>query len=149
MVWKRFTITIVVIACIAAFMLFITGVFQKSVLAETVKLEEQYKDFIVHIRIEPLEEGFQVLRSLQYTGEASLVIEHRSPLTQVTIDADNPTFTGSPVTKQLNADYQYYPQPTLLFDTLEKGKHTIYIHTQFYIEGERVDIKTKETLIFE
>ncbi|UOQ48028.1 hypothetical protein MUN88_18540 [Gracilibacillus caseinilyticus] len=149
MVWKRFTFTIIVIACIGAIMLFVTGAFQKPVLAETVKLEKQYEDFIVHIRIEPIEDGFQVLRSLQYTGEASLVIEHRSPLTQVTIDADNPTFTGSPVTKQLNADYQYYPQAPLLFETLEKGNHTVYIHTQFYIDGERVDIKTKETITFE
>ncbi|MGN8645186.1 hypothetical protein ACTNEO_03710 [Gracilibacillus sp. HCP3S3_G5_1] len=147
--WKKYSIVITIIACIGTILLFVVKDIQKTSLVETVKIEEQYEDFIVHIQVEETSEGFQVLRSIQYLGDEVIVILHRTPLTQVTVDADNATFTGSPLSKKMEPDYQYYPQEPLNFPALEKGDHTLYVHTQFFIDGERIDIKTEETISFQ
>lgn len=146
---KKYIIVFILIACLGISLFFIINTLQKSTLVEPVKIEEQYKDFIVHIRIEPLNEGFQVLRSIEYTGDERIEIDHRSPLTQVSIGMDNGVFTGSPSTKQMAPGYQYHPQKPLVFDSLEKGEHTVYIHTQFFKEGNRIDIESEETIRFE
>ncbi|WP_208589416.1 hypothetical protein [Gracilibacillus suaedae] len=147
--WKKYTIVIAIIACIGTVLLFVIKDLQKASLVETVKIEEQYEDFIVHIRAEETSDGFQVLRSIQYIGEENMMIQHRTPLTQVTINADNATFTGSPITKQMKPGYQYHPEQPLNFPALEKGDHKMYVHTQFFIDGERIDIKTEETISFQ
>ncbi|QGH34353.1 hypothetical protein GI584_10105 [Gracilibacillus salitolerans] len=147
--WKKYTIVIAIIACIGTVLLFIIKDLQQTSLVETVKIEEQYEDFIVHIRIEETSEGFQVLRSVQYIGNEDIIIQHRTPLTQVTINADNATFTGSPISKQMKPGFQYHPQQPLTFQALEKGDHKLFVHTQFFIGGERIDIKTEETISFQ
>ncbi|MGP4040470.1 hypothetical protein ACTWP4_11355 [Gracilibacillus sp. D59] len=147
--WKRNTIVIAIIACIGTFLLFIIKDFQKTSLVETVKIEEQYEDFIVHIRIEGINDGFQVLRSVQYIGEENIMIQHRTPLTQITVNVDNATFTGSPISKQMKPGFHYHPQEPLTFANLEKGDHKLFVHTQFFINGERIDIKTEKTISFQ
>ncbi|SFM01454.1 hypothetical protein SAMN04487943_106193 [Gracilibacillus orientalis] len=147
--WKKYTIVIAIIACIGTVLLFVIKDLQKASLVETVKVEEQYEDFIVHIRIEETNNGFQVLRSIQYIGEEVITIQHRTPLTQITINADNATFTGSPISKQMKPGYQYHPQQPLNFSALEKGDHKLFVHTQFFIDEESVNIKTEETISFQ
>ncbi len=117
-------------------------------LENTVKISESYEDFIIHIRVEKHEEGMQVLRSIEYTGKEEVIIEHRTPLTQVTIDQPNGSFTGSFVSKTLRPGFSYHPQEPIHFDSLDKGEHKIYVHTQFFIEEERVDIETEGRLVF-
>ncbi|GAE91831.1 hypothetical protein JCM21714_790 [Gracilibacillus boraciitolerans JCM 21714] len=120
----------------------------KTSLVEAVKIEKQYGDFTVHVRIEEISEGFQVLRSIEYAGEEDIVIRHRTPLTQITINADNAVFTGSPVIKQMKPGFQYHPEMPLTFSELKKGEHKVYVHTQFFIEDQKFDIKTKSTIVF-
>ncbi|SHM89127.1 hypothetical protein [Gracilibacillus kekensis] len=146
--WKKITIVIAIIACIGAISLLILKGIVKPSLDESVKIEEQYEDFIVHIRIEKTEEGFQVLRSIEYIGKEDIMVRHRTPLTQVTINADNAVFTGSPISKQMEPGLQYHPQEPLKFPSLDKGVHKVYVHTQFFIEEKRIDIKTKSEIKF-
>ncbi|WP_058306952.1 hypothetical protein [Gracilibacillus massiliensis] len=146
--WKKITIVIALIACIGAISLFVFKDIQKTSLDKTVKIEEQYEDFIVHIRIEKTEEGFQVLRSIEYIGQEAIMLRHRTPLTQVTINADNAVFTGSPISKQMEPGLQYHPQEPLKFQALDKGVHKVYVHTQFFIEEQRIDIRTESEIKF-
>lgn len=123
--------------------------FQSASLAETVILEGQHEDFVVHIQIEPDQDGVRVLRSLQYIGDEDITIEHRSPLTQITINTDNAVFTGSTIKKHLQQGSQYYTQEPLRIPALNKGTHVIYVHTQFKKDGEQIDIKSKGEVRFE
>ncbi|WP_066192744.1 MULTISPECIES: hypothetical protein [Gracilibacillus] len=146
---KKKYMVIIAFLVVVTISFFIVREWQGASLTETVKFEEQYQDFVVHIQVEPMSEGFMVLRSIQYLGDEDIVIYHRAPLTQVTIDQDNPVFTGSEVEKQLNSGGQYYPQEPLTFSSLKKGEHAIFIHTQFKLEGEQVNIKSEGELVFE
>ncbi|MDX8044858.1 hypothetical protein SH601_02565 [Gracilibacillus sp. S3-1-1] len=145
---KKYTIVTAFIVFIGLILYLMLNIQQPS-LVESVKLEEQYEDFIIHIHVEGTNNGFQVLRSIQYTGDEQITIQHRTPLTQVTIGADNAIFTGSPISKQLEPGHQYYPQQPMDFSALEKGEHTLYVHTQFFIDGERIDIKSEATISFQ
>ncbi|SER98185.1 hypothetical protein SAMN04487944_11469 [Gracilibacillus ureilyticus] len=147
--WKKIIVTILLIACIGLLVTAFIKESMKTNLAETVKINEQYEDYIIHIRIEAVNDGFQVLRSLEYTGDEKVEIKHRNPLTAVTINKDNPVFTGSDRTMVLNPGNNYHPQEPVEFSNLPKGSHTVYIHTQFFVDGERVDIKSKGELKFE
>ncbi|PWU69024.1 hypothetical protein [Gracilibacillus dipsosauri] len=118
-------------------------------LVETVQIKEQYQDFIIHIRVEDTEDGFQVLRSLEYIGDEMVEIKHRTPLTQITIDKDNAVFTGSHRNMVLRPGNQYNPLEPLHLENLEKGSHRLYIHTQFMMEGKWINIKTEKEILFE
>lgn len=133
--------------CISLF--FIINEYGKTTLTRPFSVSEKFEDFIIHIRLEPLDEGFQVLRAIEYTGEESVEIRHRSPLIQVTVNVDNATFTGSPVKKRMEPGYQYHPQKPLTFDSLVRGEHTLYVHAQFFLGEERIDVKTKKSIHFE
>ncbi|MFC4404742.1 hypothetical protein [Gracilibacillus xinjiangensis] len=146
--WKKIILSIILITCVGLLVTAFVKESMKTSLIETVKISEQYEDYIIHIRIEPTNDGFKVLRSLEYTGDERVEIKHRTPLTAVTINRNNPVFTGSHRTMVLNPGYNY-PQEAIRFSNLEKGSHTVYVHTQFFIENERIDIKSEGELYFE
>ncbi|WP_163536651.1 hypothetical protein [Gracilibacillus sp. YIM 98692] len=147
--WRKILITLVLILGVTWLFGFFIKESMTTSLVETVKIKEQYEDFIVHVRIEETTEGFQVLRSLEYIGEEEVEIKHRTPLTQVTFTKDNGTFTGSHVQNTLKPGYSYHPQQPLHMSPLNKGRHTVYIHSQFMVDGKEVNIKGQGTIVFE
>ncbi|WP_186577645.1 hypothetical protein [Aquibacillus kalidii] len=119
-------------------------------LKDTVKIREEQGDFIVHLRVEKVEnKGYQILRSIEYQGKEPITIEHRTPLIAVSVNRSNAHFTGSPVTKTLNPGDIYHPQEPKNDEPLDRGEHMLYIHTQFVTDGETVDIKTNKPIVFE
>ena len=115
-------------------------------LAKNIKLEESKGDFIVHITVEKTNDGFQILRSLEYTGDKKIEISHRSPLIEVMIGKNTPEFTGSPVPIQLTPGTHYHPEEPLAFQHMDKGSHDIFVHAQFETMEETIDILTKGTI---
>jgi flagellar basal body-associated protein FliL len=120
----------------------------KAKLVEPVEIKKVSEDFVIHIRAEKIDQGFQVLRSLEYIGEESIKIMHRTPLISVSVDHDNHRFTGSPVAKTLEQGDVYYPQDPQTFSALEKGDHVLLVHAQFVIEGKEVNIKSEKAIRF-
>ncbi|MCT2534348.1 hypothetical protein NC661_09840 [Aquibacillus koreensis] len=118
-------------------------------LVEPIKIKEEFEEFIVHIRVENIDEGIKILRSLEYRGEEPVTIEHRTPLTSVDISKNNNDFTGSFVTKNLNAGDIYRPQEPKVYESPSKGKYTLHMHTQFFIDGEPINITSEEEVVFE
>ncbi|KAB8138586.1 hypothetical protein F9U64_02930 [Gracilibacillus oryzae] len=149
--WKKLILIMLLITCFGLIIGAFVAESMKTSLVETVNFSEQYEDYIIHIRIEALndKEKFQVLRSLEYTGDEIVEIKHRTPLTAVTLNKENAVFTGSHRTMFLNPGNSYHPQKRMEFSNLSKGSHTIYIHTQFLLNDERIDIKSKGELRFE
>ncbi|WP_226034546.1 hypothetical protein [Aquibacillus saliphilus] len=117
-------------------------------LIETYKIREQKDDFIVHIRVERNGDGFQILRSLQYIGSETITIDHRTPLTSVSINQENHDFTGSHVTKTLEPNYIYHPQEPESYSPLEKGSYNLYIHSQFFVDGEPFNVYSEQEIVF-
>lgn len=146
---KKVPIIIFVLISITVGIVLFSMYNHKSALEQTVIFKEEYNDYIVHIRIEAVnEEQFQILRSLEYNGQEKLTIKHRTPLTAVTIDKDNPVFTGSHRNRLLLPGYHYHPQDPLVYDNLTEGKHIVYVHTQFDDGEEIVNIKAKSEVYF-
>ncbi len=146
---KVLIVTLVIITISIGVYLFLIFNHQ-PVLEKTVIFKEEYNDYIIHIRIEAVnKEQFQVLRSLEYIGQEKLSIKHRTPLIAITMDKDNPVFTGSHRNRLLLPGYHYHPQDPLVYDNLTEGKHIIYVHTQFDDGEEIVNIKTKGEVYFE
>ncbi|MDL4842176.1 hypothetical protein [Aquibacillus rhizosphaerae] len=148
---KRLLIMVIVVTVLS-----IVGVYwmkgsTNAELVGTVKVSEQQDNFIVHIRVENSDEGIKIFRSLEYIGQEIVVIDHRTPLTSVNINKQNNDFTGSPVTKTLDPGDIYRPQEAIAIPdgTLDKGKSTMYVHTQFFIDGEAINIKSEKELTFE
>lgn len=117
-------------------------VFYQPQLTNNIKIEESEGDFIVHINVVKTEEGFQILRSLEYKGEQGIQISHRAPLIEVMINKNNPEFTGSPIEKELLPGSHYHPQGPIQFMNLDKGIHEVYVHAQFETEKETINIQT-------
>ncbi|ENH97196.1 hypothetical protein J416_07142 [Gracilibacillus halophilus YIM-C55.5] len=147
--WKKIWLVLLFITLIAIVVfIYIRGAISPT-LANTVNVEKAYKDFIIHLRIEGTEDGFQVLRALEYTGDKKVSISHRTPLIEVSVGKDNGTFTGNLITKELQPSIRYYAQEPLALDSKEVGEHKVYIHAQFLFQGEWQDIKTTKTITFE
>lgn len=106
-------------------------------------------DFVLHMRVEQMEGGFQVFRSIQYVGVDPVEITHQTPLVSVTLEHDSHDFTGSPVAKQLNPGNSYHPQDPIRFDSPEKGEYKLYAKARFNVNGKRVVLEHAEDLMFE
>ncbi|QDP40012.1 hypothetical protein [Radiobacillus deserti] len=117
-------------------------------LVKPVKVSKQVEDFVLHVRIEQNEDGFQVLRALEYKGTKTVELLHRTPLISISIDRNNHDFTGSPVSRTMDPGDKYARDPRH-FEALEKGTHTIFIHGQFYVNNELVDIEETREIVFE
>ena len=127
--------------------IFLVGFIVKEALYQpqlktNIKIEESEGDFNVHITVEKTQDGFQILRSLEYRGDEGIQISHRTPLIEVMINKNNPEFTGSPVNRQLIPGSHYHPQGPLKFDDIGEGIHDIYVHAQFETADEKIDIQT-------
>lgn len=108
---------------------------------------KQVDDFILHLRVEEVEEGIQVLQSLQYVGEEEIIIEHQTPLVSVSLLHNNHDFIGNSVSKVLNKG-NIYPQQAVIFPSPEKGECNLYVKARFVVEGEPIIIKHVKKLLF-
>ncbi|MFD1039045.1 hypothetical protein ACFQ3N_11690 [Virgibacillus byunsanensis] len=120
-----------------------------ATLTDNITTKKQVDDFTLHIRIEKIDDGFQVFRSIQYTGDESVEIEHQTPLVSVSLKNKNHDFTGSNVTKVLGEGNSYYPQNAKVFTSQEEGEYPIYFHARFTVNGECFEIEHVHELILE
>ncbi|WP_164669221.1 hypothetical protein [Virgibacillus doumboii] len=107
------------------------------------------EDFTLNIRVEKIDDGFRVLRSIQYNGEGEIEIEHQTPLISVSFKHKNHDYTGSTVTKVLKAGNSYHPQDPVTFESPSGGEYTLYSESRFNVKGKEITINHEENLIFE
>lgn len=113
----------------------------------TTKAIEQ-DDFILHIGVERIDEGFQVLRAIQYVGKGSVEITHQTPLISVSFKQRNHDYTGSTVSRTLNTGTSYHPQNSKTFAAPEEGDYTLFCEANFTVNGEHMTISHQEELTF-
>ena len=146
---RRLLIMVTILLVVGASTVYVLKETGRAKLLETVKLSKQVDDFILHIRVESTKEGIQVLRSLEYKGKDSVDLLHRTPLISISLGRKHPNFTGSPVNKTLNPGDIYYPQESKDYSTLEAGDYTLFVHCQFVLNNELIEIKTDEKVIMQ
>ncbi|ALX47307.1 hypothetical protein [Lentibacillus amyloliquefaciens] len=108
----------------------------------------QQEDFILHIRVESMEEGFQVSRALQYVGEGSVEVEHQTPLVSVSFKNQNHDYTGSTMTKTLNTGNSYHPQGPKTFEAPRSGTYILFCEARFMVNDKFITINHQEELEF-
>ena len=146
---KRFLVMSLVVASLSVAIVYWLEGITTTTLAETLSVKENKDAFILHMRIENNDKGFRVLHSLEHTGDEQVTIEHRTPLTSISIDARQSDFTGSTTSKTLQPGDIYRPDNTpAVYDSLKAGSHDIYIHCQFLIDGEPVNIELEKEIVF-
>ncbi|TRM12226.1 hypothetical protein FH966_11340 [Lentibacillus cibarius] len=106
-------------------------------------------DFIMHIRVEDLEDGFKVFRSIQYTGDKPVEMKHQTPLVSLSFKNRNHDYTGNHITKTLRKGSIYHPQKPKTFQDPTPGEYNLYCESAFTVDGKEVAIKLKEKLTFE
>lgn len=106
-------------------------------------------DFTLNIRVEKIDEGFRVLRSIRYSGAENIEIDHQTPLVSVSFKNKNHDYTGSTVTKVLTPGSSYHPQNPKTFEAPSEGEYTLYSESRFQVDGNEVTINNEENLIFE
>ncbi len=109
---------------------------------------KQAGDFILHIRVERVEDGVQVYRSIQYMGKEPVEVKHNTPLISVSLANKNHDYTGSPVKKVLGEGDSYHPQDTFTFKPPKKGKYNLHCQAKFTANGKDVVIDHTEKLEF-
>lgn len=125
-----------------------SGLGRDSLVSSQVGSAEM-KDFIVHIRVEEIDDEIKVYRSLQYIGNETVEIEHQAPLISISLQNKNHDFTGSRVKKVMESGDSYYPQKAKLIGKPEEGEYTLYCLAEFQVDGEQRRIMHTEKLIFE
>ncbi|MRH41854.1 hypothetical protein GH741_04100 [Aquibacillus halophilus] len=146
---KRLTLLIILMLLFISVTIYWFMDTSSAKLVEIVEIQQQKDDFIVHIRVETNDKGFQILRSLEYTGDEPITIDHRTPLISVSIIQKNHDFTGSHVNKVLNPGNIYHPQKPQSYNSLEEGDYNLYMHSQFFIDGEEVNIFAEKEISFQ
>lgn len=137
-----FLFTFLIMACL----LLVTDQFSNATLRDPVKIEENEKNFTLHTRVEQDGKDLRVLRSLEYTGEETVMMEHSTPLISVSLDKNKHSFTGSPVEREMDTgDYYHIPQP-LGLENVPKGTHHLYIKAVFLADNKEVKIETNCTI---
>lgn len=106
-------------------------------------------NFTLHIRVEEVEQGIKVYRSLQYMGKEKIEIEHQTPLISISLGHKNHDFTGSTVTEEMNYGNSYYPQKAKIIKISKKGEYTLYCLAEFRLNGKKIQIEHTEELLFE
>ncbi|ASK63670.1 hypothetical protein CFK37_16645 [Virgibacillus phasianinus] len=109
----------------------------------------KFGDFILHIRVEEVNEEIKVFRSLQYMGEDPIEIKHQTPLISISLGRRNHDFTGSNVKEEMKHGDSYYPQKAKIITIPKKGKYTLYCLASFQVEGKDKKIEHSEELIFQ
>ncbi|WP_188453352.1 hypothetical protein [Virgibacillus oceani] len=144
-------VAIVLLVFIIGLMCFLYWLFQfnDATLVSNKSISKQVDDFILHIRIEDIDNEVQVFRSIQYMGEDSVKIVHSTPLISVSFKVKNHDFTGGPVSTILGRGESYHPQDAFTFASPKKGKYNLYVKARFCVNGEEMTIDYVENLIFE
>ncbi|HLT54611.1 MAG TPA: hypothetical protein VK057_00705 [Bacillota bacterium] len=104
-------------------------------------------DFILHIRVEEMNKGIRILRSLQYVGKDTVEIKHQTPLISVSLQNRNHDYTGSTVKKTLKTGNIYYQEPVIIDVPIEKESE-LYVQAKFSVDDEWIYMNHVETLIF-
>ncbi|WP_077622204.1 hypothetical protein [Sediminibacillus massiliensis] len=146
---KRVLVMLLVFLLVGGGTVYMLAETTEAKLKEPVKVHKEQDDFILHVRAEEREKGFQVLRSLEYRGNSAITVEHRTPLISASVDREGHDFTGSPVQKELKPGNIYYPQGEKVFESPGKGSYTLYIKCQFFVDGELNEITAEREIIFE
>lgn len=118
-------------------------------LADNKTMAVQEGDFILHIRAEGVEGGFQVFKAIQYVGDESIEIKHQTPLVSVSVNHPNHDYTGSEITNMLNTGNSYHPQKSKTFKIPEDGTYTLFCEARFAADGEQMTITHQAELIFQ
>ncbi|HLR62299.1 MAG TPA: hypothetical protein VK097_07645 [Lentibacillus sp.] len=114
---------------------------------ETSQIQED--DFVLHIRAEPADGGFQVFRAIQYVGDESVEIKHQTPLVSVSFKQSNHDYTGKTVSSTLGTGNSYHPQGSKTFETPGKGIYTLFCEARFVADGEQMKITHQKKLTFQ
>lgn len=147
---KRLLIMGLILLSLGALTVYLLEQTSTTTLAETVSVDKEQDAFILHLRIENNDDGFRILHSLEYVGEEEVSIEHRTPLTYISFNNNRSNFTGSPVSKTLQAGDIYRPEVTSkIYEPLEAGTHTVYIHCQFSKDNQPINIKIEKEIYFQ
>lgn len=117
-------------------------------LATTTSLMQRENDFLLHLRVEEGEKGIKVLHSIQYLGEEDIKMLHKKPLVSISLNNNEHYFTGSTVSKNMKNGAIYH-QEEVVFPLQNKGMRDLYIHAQFMLDGEEVNIQHVEELHFQ
>lgn len=110
--------------------------------------ESQDDDFIVHIRVESIDKGFQVFRSIQYVGQEQIEIVHQTPLVSLSFKHKNHDYTGNTVSRVLKSGSSYHPQNPKIFEAPRKGEYTLFSESRFSVNGKEIKISHEEKLKF-
>lgn len=110
---------------------------------------KEIENFILHIRIEEVNEEITVFRSLQYIGDGSVEIEHQTPLISISLSRKNHDFTGSTVKEVMKSGDSYYPQKAKIMKVPKKGEYILYCLAEFQVDGKIKKIEHTEELTFE
>ncbi|WP_099157890.1 hypothetical protein [Virgibacillus ndiopensis] len=143
------------VPAILIFSVCLSGIFywgfqvENATLAANKTGSKQVDDFILHIRVERIENGIRVYRSIQYVGDESIEITHYTPLVSVSLKNKNHDFTGSPVVKKLEKGNSYHPHGSIVINSPDKGTYKLYCKARFSVDGEEMVIDHVENLIFE
>ncbi|MFD1361531.1 hypothetical protein [Lentibacillus salinarum] len=145
--------TVIMIGAVLAVSLAVTAYWlygqAEAELANNITREIRQEDFILHIRAERIDEGFQVFRSIQYFGDDTVEITHQTPLVSVSFKQQNHDYTGSTVAHTLKTGSSYYPQNAKTFALPKKGVYTLFCEARFSVKGEQKTITHEEELVFQ
>ena len=128
------------------------GQFEKSnanTLTEDKMIAKESDDFILHVQMNGVEEGIEVLHSIQYNGQKKVEIQHQSPLISVSFFEHDHDFTGSYVQKEMVIGDIYHPQKATVLSAPNRDTFNLYIQAKFEVDGEVQVINHVEELEFE
>lgn len=121
---------------------------RSGTLVYSKSLQQEADDFLLHIRIEGVDEGVKILRSIQYIGEEDVEITHQSPLISVSIADDSHSFSGESISKKMKKGTIYHQEEAVL-PVQDKGIRELSIHAKFSCNKEEINIKHIEELEFQ
>ncbi len=96
---KRTAKAIIIICVFLLLLLYLYYELEDAELASGKTREIHKGDFVMHIQVERMDEGFRVYRSVQYTGEDPVTVKHQTPLISLSFKRRNHDYTGSTVAK--------------------------------------------------
>lgn len=111
----------------------------------TIEVED---NFLIHMRVEDVDDGIQVQCSLQYIGREDILLEHQTPLVSAFFDETIHDFTEDKVAKTLQQGSIYH-QPTILLPYPEISDLDLKIFAKFWVNGELITIQHTEQLEFD
>ncbi|QKY68881.1 hypothetical protein [Lentibacillus sp. CBA3610] len=146
---KLIAVIVLAVTCIIAVTSYLFYGQATAELASNKSREIQQDDFILHIRVERMNEGFQVFRAIQYVGDEQVEIKHQTPLISISFKHQNHDYTGSSVLNTLHTGNSYHPQNAKSFDSPEEGQYLLFCEARFLVNGEQMTISHQEELVFE